>query len=74
MLRQDNALVFVRLELTPQPLGRFPDVAGEIVEFGLVESEGHGSIGGGKQDPRLGRWPERVVRPNGDCAIVPPMT
>ena len=54
MLRQDNALVFVRLELTPQPLGRFPDVAGEIVEFGLVESEGHGSIGGGKQETGRG--------------------
>jgi hypothetical protein len=33
---QNYALVFVCLKLTPQPLGRFPDFVGEIVELGLI--------------------------------------
>ena len=36
---QDDALVLVSLELAAQALGRFPDIAGEVVEFGLVECE-----------------------------------
>ena len=39
--RQDDVLVFVGLELAAQPLGGFPDVAGEVVELGFVERESH---------------------------------
>jgi len=39
--RQDNALVLVGLELAAQPLGGFPDVAGEVVELGLVQGKEH---------------------------------
>ena len=41
---QDDALVFVGLELPAQPLGRFPDVGGEIVELRFVEREGHEKV------------------------------
>ena len=41
---QDDALVFVRLELAAQALGGFPDVAGKVVELGFVERERHGEI------------------------------
>ena len=40
---QDDALVFVGLELAAQPLGGFPDVAGEVVELGFVEGKRHRS-------------------------------
>ena len=38
---QDDVLIFVSLELAAQPLGGFPDVAGEVVEFGFVQGKGH---------------------------------
>lgn len=38
---QDHTLIFVSLELAKQSLGRFPDVAGEVVELRFVEREGH---------------------------------
>ncbi len=34
---QDDALIFVGLELAGQALSGFPDVGGEIVEFGYLE-------------------------------------
>jgi hypothetical protein len=39
--RQDHALVFVGLELAPQPLGRFPNIAGQVVQLGFVQGKGH---------------------------------
>ena len=39
--RQDDPLIFVSLELAAQPLGRFPDVAGKVVELGFVERQCH---------------------------------
>ena len=36
---QDDALVFIRLELATQALGGFPDFVGEVVELGFVEGE-----------------------------------
>ena len=39
---QDDALILVRFELAAQPLGGFPDVAGEVIELGFVERERHG--------------------------------
>ncbi|TKS59444.1 MAG: hypothetical protein EWM72_02254 [Nitrospira sp.] len=39
--RQDNVLVFVGLELAAQPLGRFPNVASEVIQLGFVERESH---------------------------------
>lgn len=39
--RQDDVLVFVRLELATQSLGGLPDIPGEIVEFGFIERERH---------------------------------
>ena len=38
---QDDALVFIRLELATQALGGFPDFVGEVVELGFVERERH---------------------------------
>ena len=36
---QDNVLVFVRLELSPQTLGGFSNLVGEVVELGFVQRE-----------------------------------
>ena len=41
---QDDALVFVRLELAPEAFGRLPDFVGEVVEFLLVEGESHENV------------------------------
>ena len=38
---QDDVLVLVGLELTAQPLGRLPDVAGKVVKVGLVQGKRH---------------------------------
>ena len=35
--RQDDPLILLSLELAAQPLGRFPDIAREVVELGLVQ-------------------------------------
>lgn len=43
--RQNHILVFLRLELAAQPFSGFPDVAGQVVEFGFFEGKGHGLKG-----------------------------
>ena len=42
---QDDVLVFVRLELAAQSLGRLPDVTGEVVELRFVERKAINSCG-----------------------------
>jgi hypothetical protein len=36
---QDDVLVFVRLELSPQAFGGFPHLIGEVVELGFIQRE-----------------------------------
>ena len=38
---KDDALLFVGFEFAAQAFGRFPDLVGEIVEFGFIEGKGH---------------------------------
>lgn len=62
---QDDALVFVSLELAAQALGGFLDVAGEVVKLGFVKRKRHE-----KKGPLfLKSYREGVLAPTIDCLL-----
>ncbi len=61
---QDDALVFVSLELAAQPLCGFPDVAGQVIELGFVEGKGHE-----KRAPYCSSVSKRAFLPSAQAAF-----